>query len=318
MSVHVSDPPTNHAATTARPPVTPRLTMPHVAEHRECPGASCPGPGATVLTLARRELREALLSRWFVLYTVAFTGMGLCVSYVSASSLGGAGLAGFGRTSAGLINLVLLIVPLMALTAGASCVAGDRERGTLSFLLAQPVRRWELLLAKYLALATTLAAALCLGFGAAAGVLAVQGVGTQPAPFLLLVGLSLLLALAMLSVGVLVSVTCRRASAATGVAVFLWLTLVFGTDLGLMASTLTTSVSIEAMFTLAAASPLQAFKMWSLSGVDASLDVLGPAGLYAQTEYGPRLPLIFATVLTAWTVVPLGLATVIFSRRTPL
>lgn len=280
--------------------------------------AAPPGWLRTGWTLALRELREAIASRWFLLYSLAFAGLGLCVSYVSATSLGGAGLAGFGRTSAGLINLVLLVVPLMALTAGAGSVSGDRERGTLSYLLAQPVRRWEVLLAKFAALAVAIAASLCLGFGASALVLALRGSAAQPGPFVMLVAMAGLLALAMLSLGMLISVTCRRTAVATGVAIFVWLALVFGTDLGLMAGAITADLSIEWLFKLAVLSPLQSFKMWSLQSVDASLDVLGPAGLYAQTEYGTSIQWAFAAVLVMWIIAPLLLALSIFNRKSPL
>ena len=272
----------------------------------------------TVMLLTGRELREALSSRWFLLYSLVFAGLGLCVSYVSATSVGGGGMAGYGRTSAGLINLVLLVVPLMALTAGAGSVSGDCERGTLAYLLTQPIRRWEILLGKFLGLSVAIATAICLGFGASAAILAFQGDHMRPGPFLFLVGISILLSLSMLSIGLLISVTCRRAAVATGVAVFVWLLLVFATDLGLMAGALAANLSIEALFKLATASPLQAFKMWSLQGVEASLDVLGPAGLYAQSEFKSALPWIFATVLSAWVIGPLLIASVIFHRRTPL
>ena len=117
---------------------------------------------ANIRTIAARELRESLGSRWFVLYTIAFAVLGLGVSYVSATSLGGAGLAGFGRTSAGLVNLVLLVVPLMSLTAGAGTIASDRERGMLAYLLAQPVSRAEVFWGKALGAALALLAALAL------------------------------------------------------------------------------------------------------------------------------------------------------------
>ncbi|HNB60839.1 MAG TPA: ABC transporter permease subunit, partial [Phycisphaerales bacterium] len=108
-----------------------------------------PSMPRNVLTLARKELRDAVRSRWFLLYTLAFTMLGLAVSFVSAAGTGSTGLSGFGRTTAGLTNLVLLVVPLMALTAGAGSIASDRERGMLSYLLAQPVSRTEVLLGKY-------------------------------------------------------------------------------------------------------------------------------------------------------------------------
>jgi Cu-processing system permease protein len=274
--------------------------------------------GANVLTLGLRDLREALLSRWFLLYTMAFAALGLCVSYVSASSSGGAGLAGFGRTSAGLVNLVLLIVPLMALTAGASAISGERERGMLAYLLVQPISRLELLLARFIALAVALAMAISIGVGVSAWVIAMKEPDADLGALPMMVGLTIALAIAMLSVGLLIGVLCRRTAVAVGVAVFVWLMLVFATDLGLLAATMALRLNIETLLGLAMASPLQVFKMWSLQGIDASLDVLGPAGLYAQTEYGRSIQFVFGGVLLAWVVIPLGLGAFAFGRRSPL
>lgn len=69
---------------------------------------------------------------------------------------------------------------------------------------------------------------------------------------------------------------------------------------------------------LSAINPLQVFKMWSLHAVDANLDVLGPAGLYATEEFGRGLHALFAACLTAWIVLPLAAAWVALSRRSPL
>jgi Cu-processing system permease protein len=279
---------------------------------------AAPGVASNIITIAGRELREAVRSRWFVLYTFAFAVLGLGVSYVSAAGSGGLGLSGFGRTTAGLINLVLLVVPLMALTAGAGSIVGDRERGMLAYLLSQPVSRLEVVAGKYLGLAGALLACVCLGLGACAAVLAWQGEATRPQSILWLAGLSFSLALAMLSVGMLISVLARKASVAVGTAIFAWLTLVFVTDLGLMAGAVALRLRIEELFALSLINPLQVFKMWSLHSVDATLDVLGPAGLYAAEEYGPALHAIFGACLVAWMLVPLCLASVIFSRRSPL
>jgi len=288
---------------------------PHTAAGRP---ASPPGLLQNVTTIAWRELRESVRSRWFTLYTLAFATLGLGISYVSAVGAGGVGLSGYGRTTAGLINLVLLVVPLMALTAGAGSIASDRERGMLAYVLAQPLARSEVLLGKYLGLAGALAACLCLGIGVCAVILAWKGAATGPSSLLWLVGLSLMLALGMLSVGMLVSVLARRTSVAVGTAIFLWLTLVFVTDLALMAGAMAMRLRIDELLALSLVNPLQVFKMWSLHAVDATLDVLGPAGLYAVDQYGPRLHIIFAACLAAWVVAPLALAAVIFSRRSPL
>jgi len=271
-----------------------------------------------VLTIARRELREAVRSRWFVLYTIAFVALGLGVSYISAAAAGSSGLAGYGRTTAGLINIILLVVPLMALTAGAGAIASDRERGTLAYMLAQPVSRFEVLLGKYLGLALALVASIALGIGLCAGILAWKSGATGPGAMVWFAGLSVGLALAMLSVGMLISALSRKASVAVGAAVFLWLVLVFVSDLGLMAGTLALKLRIEDLFALSLINPLQVFKMWSLHAIDSSLDVLGPAGLYASEELGPRLHAIFGGALAAWVCLPLAIAGAVFSRRSAI
>lgn len=277
-----------------------------------------PGALSNVLTLARRELRDALRARWFLLYTISFAGLGLGLSFVAAAAAGGVGLSGFGRTTAGLINIVLLVVPLMALTAGAGSIASDRERGMLGYMLAQPITRGELLLGKFVGLGGALLACIALGLGACAITLALKGVRTSPESIAWLAGLSAALAASMLAVGILISVIARRASVAVGTAVFVWLALVFVTDLGLMAGATVMRLPIETLFALSLSNPLQVFKMWSLHTVDAGLDVLGPAGLYASEEFAGRLDALFGVCLAAWLILPLGLAGLVFSRRSPL
>lgn len=277
-----------------------------------------PGAIRNIATIAHRELRDAVSSRWFILYTLAFAVLGLAVSLVSASVTGSTGMSGFGRTSAGLVNIVLLVVPLMALTAGAASIASDRERGMLSYVFAQPVSRLEVLLGKYVGLGASLLACLCLGLGACALILVWKGVATRPASIVWLAGLSFALALGMLSLGMLISTLARKASVAVGTAIFVWLTLVFVSDLALMTGAVALRLRIEELLALSLINPLQVFKMWSLHAVDASLDVLGPAGLYASEEYGQRLHLIFGSLLLTWVVFPLAAAAAVLSRRSPL
>lgn len=282
-------------------------------------GAARPQPFArNAASIARRELREALRSRWFLLYTIAFALLGLAVSFVSAAGTGGTGLSGFGRTTAGLVNLVLLVVPLMGLTAGAAAIASERERGMLPYLLAQPISRAELLIGKFVGLGAALLASIALGIGTCALILAWRGLRSGPESILWLGALSFLLALAMLAAGMLISTCARKASVAVGTAIFTWLALVFVSDLALMAGAMAMRMRIENLFALSLANPLQVFKMWSLHAVDASLDVLGPAGLYATEEYGRSLHLVFGACLAAWIVVPISVAGVVLSRRSPL
>jgi Cu-processing system permease protein len=276
---------------------------------------TAPGLLGGIGRFALREFRDALASKWFLLYTIAFTVLAVGVSFLSLSGIGSHGFAGFGRTAAGLLNLIMLVVPLMALTAGAGSIAGERERGTLLYLLAQPVSRTQVLLGKYLGLAIALVCSLCIGFGVSAGVLAWRAGGVGVGSYAMLVGLTALLALAMLSVGVLISVASRRTAVATGTALFAWLALVFLSDLGLMAGSVLFKLRVQEIFGLASANPLQSFKMAVIVNMNASLDVLGPVGAYASHTLGGTLPFVLAASLVTWATVPLAAAVVLFARR---
>lgn len=268
-----------------------------------------------IWALAQKELRDALHNRWFLLYTLAFIGLALALSYMSLAGAGIAGFAGFGRTAASLINLVLLIIPLMALTIGAQSLAQEQEQGTLAYLLAQPVTRIELFIGKYLGLALSLLASLGLGFGIAGVVLALANGAGSPAAYISLVLRTFLLSLTMLSAGFLISAFTKRAGVAIGIGLFLWLAFVFLGDLGLMGTAITLRLPVEQLLWLSLLNPLQVFKMAAILDINATLDLLGPAGIYAMQEYGAQLRSLFLALTAAWIVTPALAAYVRFHLR---
>ncbi len=268
-----------------------------------------------IALVARKEVRDALRNRWFLLYAAAFAVLALALSRLSLGDTSAAGFAGFGRTAASLVNLVLLVVPLMGLTLGAASLAGERERGTLPMLLAQPVTRREVLFGKFAGLALALGAALALGFGLAGGLVGLRGGSVEAGSYARVIGLALLLALAMLAVGLLISAAARRVGAATGVALFVWLVLVFLGDLGLMGTAMTLRLDIRTLFGLTLLNPLETYKIAAIGAITGGLDVLGPAGVYATRTYGDGLGALLAGVLIVWIVAPLVASSWIFEER---
>lgn len=208
-----------------------------------------------VLTLSQKEMRDASRNRWFLLYTLAFVGLSLTLSWLGLSGLGTSGLAGFGRTGASLVNLVLLVVPLMGLTIGALSVAGERERGALLYMLAQPVTAFEVLLGKFVGGAIALMNALLLGFGLSGLLIAWQGGTADLGAYLGLIGFAFLLALVCLSLGFLISAAVNRVATAIGIALFLWLVLVFFGDLGLMGTAIVLKFKADTLLTFALKPP---------------------------------------------------------------
>lgn len=267
-----------------------------------------------ILILTQKELRDARRNRWFLLYTLAFAGLALALAWLALSGIGSYGLAGFGRTGASLINLVLLIVPLMGLTLGALSLAGERERGTLLYLMTQPLAQIELLLGKFLGLALAVLVTLALGFGLSGLLIAWQGGAAQAGDYLSLVLLAFLLALASLSLGFLISAAVRKSATAVGLALFLWLVLVFFGDLGLMGTAVVMKLEIGQLFTLALLNPLQLFKMAAILALRSNLEVLGPAGVYAVRTYGSGLMVVLLVILSAWVILPLSSTYLVFRK----
>jgi Cu-processing system permease protein len=203
----------------------------------------------------------------------------------------------------------------MGLTLGALSLAGEREQGTLLYLLTQPVAQSEILLGKFIGLGLAMLVTIVLGFGLSGLLIAWQGGSTQAGEFLALVIMAFALALATLSLGFLVSAASRRSATAVGIALFLWLLLVFFGDLGLMGTAIVLRLDIGRLFTLALINPLQIFKMAAILIIRGNLEVLGPAGVYAVRTYGDKLLPMLLALLTLWTVVPLTLTYWIFRKK---
>ena len=267
-----------------------------------------------VLTITQKELQDARRNRWYLIYVIVFAGLSLALAWLGMTGLGDYGLAGFGRTAASIINIVLLIVPLMGLTLGAISLAGERERSTLLYLLAQPVTQLEVLLGKYLGLAIALFSALVLGFGISGILIAVQGGSAEINLYLLMVLLAFMLALVSLSIGFLISSLVRKGSTAISIALFIWLLLLIFGDLGIMGTSIVLKLGIGQLFTLTLLNPMQIFKIAAILNIRGSLEVLGPAGIYALRTYGTQLMPGLIAVLLAWTLVPMTFAFYAFRR----
>ena len=268
-----------------------------------------------ILTLTQKELRDAQRNRWYWMYVLVFTLLAILLAWLGLSGLGRYGLAGFGRTSASIINLVILIVPLMGLTLGAMSLSSERERGTLLYLLAQPITPLEVLLGKFLGLALALGSALALGFGLSGLLIVWQGGMAQAGTYLLLIAFAFLLALVSLSIGFLISAFARKSAAAISIALFVWLGLVFIGDLGLLGTAVVLKLDVGELFTLALINPLQIFKIAAVLNIRDSLEALGPAGIYALRTYGKSLLPFLLGILALWTLIPLFGSYFIFQRR---
>ena len=265
--------------------------------------------------VAAREVRESMRSRWFVLAAGAFLVLSLALSWVGLAGAERSGFAGFDRTSASLLNLVLLFVPLITLALGGLGIAGELEDGSLAMVLAQPVTRAEVFAGKYLGLLASVWMAVLAGFGTT-GVVVGLSTGGSSTAFLGLVGLTLLLASATLSIGTLLSVALRSRARVVGAAFTVWLLLVYVSDLGTIGLTVARDLSPGKVFVLAVLNPIQSARVLGTLALSQRLDVLGPVGLFGLDHFGETgLIALLVFILVATAALPLAAGYSLFRRE---
>lgn len=269
----------------------------------------------SIITLTQRELLDAFRNKWFLVYSIAFVVLCLGLAMMIVNSAGYTGISGFGRTAAGLINLVLFLAPLMGLTLGAQALSAEREQGTLAYLMAQPVSLAEIFLAKFIGLAIAIGGAVIIGFSLSSLAIVTWSGGSGVEVFLKLLPLTLLLSWATLALGFVISSQSNKTVTALGIGVVAWILLVLLGDLGLMGTSVVVGMSPELLLGLTIINPLEAFRVGAIMQIRGSLELLGPAGLVARDTMGTATTLVLVTVMAVWLFGGMALAYVLARRK---
>ena len=271
---------------------------------------------ARVLPIAEKEVRDGLTNRWLIAYALLLGGLGLAATATGLDSASGLAIQAFGRTTATLMNLCLLLSPLVAVVMGAASIAGEQERGTLEHLLAQPLTRLELLLGKHAGLLVALIAATVAGFLPAGLAIAIVAGPAKFGHYLLFPAIAALAGAAMVAVGVLISVTSRSAVHAQGMAMVTWFALVLLYDLVLMGSLAISGMPAEWLAAALILNPVDAARVLGILALEPDLYLLGPAGAFLTTRLSAAgTAILLLGALALWALVPAGAAAMTFSIR---
>jgi len=258
-----------------------------------------------IKTIARQELAINIRNRWTLIFAAVFAVLVLAISSFGLVTAGIIGFQGFARTSASLLNLVLYVVPLVALMMGTLSFTSEKSAGELLF--SQPVTRAEILTGKLLGLFASMFTATLIGFGLAGFVIATR-VGTEGSlRYLLFVGLALLLALSFLSLAALVSSLCERQTKAFGVAVFLWFFFVLFYDLLAIGVTflLKEHSANKFIFVSLFGNPVGMVRVAALMALDGK-EIFGAAGAALTRFLGGETAsmVLLVTGLLLWIIIP--------------
>ena len=268
----------------------------------------------STLNVVRKDVLDVRRSKivWFV--GVLFTLVTVLFFY-QIQAFGG--VEEFDDVLLALWNLAFvgaMFVPAIALVAAYLSIAGERESGSIKFLLSTPVNRRELVVGKFLSRTAIVAASLLLAFVVAGALSVVWFADLRAGTFAAVAGLTTLYALAYVAVAVAISAaTASRSRAMGGALGFYFVTnllVIFG-DLSIrglldyvLNDLLSAGVGQDPLtFLTMLISPTQSYLSSTMlafpsdfmtrQGLDAS-----EFAWYVQGEMGLAL-------LVAWVVVPL-------------
>jgi len=277
-------------------------------------GARAAGRAGSCAPVIRKELRDAVGNRWLIGYAAVLGALGLAATATGLDSTSGLALQAFGRTTATLMNLCLLLAPLVAVLMGAASIAGERDRGTLEHLLAQPLSRTGLLLSKHAGLLLALTLATLAGFVPAGVLLVARGGAGMLGHYLLFPAIASLAGAAMAGVGLLISVSSRSAVQAQGAAVFAWFGFVLLYDLVLIGALSVSGMRAEWLAAALVANPVDAARVLGVLALEPDLYLLGPAGAYLAARLSRvGAAALLLSALAAWTVMPAVFAAMTFA-----
>lgn len=260
-----------------------------------------------LVTIARREYRLAVRSRWALGVALLFGFFTAAVVQFGASSVGP---GRFDAVVATIAELGVYLVPLAALAVGYDAVVGAHERGSLELLLALPVSPGRVVVGTALGRATVLVGSMLLGF-VPGGLLLVRYLGVASVgPYAAVALAAALTGCAMLGVAVLLSTVARTKTHALGASLAVWLWAALLHDLAALGAVAGFDLGSGAIAAAVLLNPVDCFRVLALSQVDVVAG--GFAGVLAQA--GLSTPVV-AAALIAWLVVPVAVATRLIRRR---
>jgi Cu-processing system permease protein len=259
---------------------------------------------AATRKIVKYELRDVLRSRALIAYALFFLG----ITDVLLRFGGGA------RAALSLMNVVLLLIPLVAIVFGTIYLYNAREFTEL--LLAQPVHRRQLFAGQYLGLALPLSAALVAGLGGAMALHSREDVG-HLGTLVVVAICGVVLTLVFTAFAALIAARIDDKVKGIGVAIGLWLGFTVLYDglvmLGLMSFA---DYPLERpALALMLANPIDLARVLILMRLDVSA-LMGYTGAVFERFFGSAGGTLLASMaLVLWTGVPLLLGARRFQRK---
>ena len=249
------------------------------------------------LQLLRYVVRDVVRSRWLIMYFLFFFAVSEGLLFFTS---------GEAKTVVGLMNVVLILIPLAAAVFGTLHIHHNRD--FVELMLSQPVTRTSIFTALYLGVTLPFLISFVLGVGIP-GLL--HGV-VFSAPFVTLISTGAALSVVFFAIAYLIGVTVQDKADAMGVAFVVWLITAILYDGAILAITVAFADYPMEMATIGmiVLNPVDLARIIVMLTFDYAA-LMGYTGAVFEDFFGTSLgTTISAVSLLVWMVVP-----IVFGKR---
>ncbi|MFD0961140.1 ABC transporter permease [Paenibacillus chungangensis] len=168
--------------------------------------------------IALREIRMGLRNPWSYSFMALFSLFMLSLLLINAQGYA----EGYSGITGTMMNLILYLLPLMALMLGSFSITGEKEEGNGELLSTYPLRTSAFLAGKYAGLIIVMISIVSIGFGLAGSISFLTGQGFSLQAYTLLLALSVSLVLMYTAIALLIGTLASNRWQALTVSVGIW------------------------------------------------------------------------------------------------
>ncbi len=265
-----------------------------------------------LLVVADRELKLGFRNPWAYSFLLLFTIFTTALLLIQSQN----GLRGYTHTTGTMLNLLLYLLPLMALLLGSFSMTAEKEEGGWQLLSTYPITSTALLGGKYLGLIAVLLAISAFAYGFAGFIGWFVGKSFTIDALMLYLSFSVLIDIEFLGIAILIGSIAGNRWQALTIGVGIWFLFILGwpTLLISILGFLPYPWIKPALETVTLLNPAESIRIFTIVKLGAG-SVFGPE-YYAWIQWirGAAANFIFAAVCLLWVVLSIGSASWIWER----
>ncbi len=177
-----------------------------------------------MMSLAKKELMDNVRSKWIIILSLAFVGLILLISaYGGTQTREAAQIKGYEFTMAIGSSLVVLLISIVAIMLGYNTIVAEAESKSIALLLTSALNRKDVVIGKFIGLASVLSISIVAGLGIGGLVIGFSAGFENGDIYLGFIFFSLMFGFVYLSISLLMSSWVKSNSMALAGGILLWI-----------------------------------------------------------------------------------------------